>query len=73
MSQRNPGPFLEYFYIPEKRIKRVAEERLTSLALIDLTGSGGSREILRRRWGFAEDYVELPKGILGKAEFRKVA
>jgi hypothetical protein len=70
MSQRNSGPFLEYFYIPEKRIERQAEERLTTLGLMPSSpGPVAVEKYCDRRWGFAEDYVDLPKGILGKAEF----
>lgn len=70
MSQRNSGPFLEYFFIPDKRIERLAEERLTTVGLMPSSpGPVAVEKYCDRRWGFAEDYVELPKGVLGKAEF----
>ena len=70
MSKRNSGPFLEYFFIPDKRIERIAEERLTSLGL--MPSSPGPVSVERycdKRWGFPEDYVDLPKGVLGEAVF----
>ena len=70
MAKRNPGPFLESFFIPQERIDRVAQERLLSLGL--MPSSPGPVPIERycdKRWGFTEDYVDLPAGILGNAVF----
>jgi hypothetical protein len=70
MSKRNPGPFLESFFIPDKRIERIAEERLTSLGLMPSSpGPVSVEKYCDRRWGFAEDYVDLQAGVLGEAVF----
>jgi Zn-dependent peptidase ImmA (M78 family) len=70
MSTRNSGPFLEQFFIPDKRIERIAEERLTSLALMPASpGPVAVERYCDKRWGFPEDYVDLPKGVLGEAVF----
>jgi Zn-dependent peptidase ImmA (M78 family) len=69
-SKHGPGPFLEYFFIPEARIHRIACETLVSLELMpDSPGPVRIERYCEKRWGFSEDYVHLPKGVLGKAKF----
>jgi hypothetical protein len=67
---RNPGPFLESFFIPDARIERLAQEKLVSLGL--MPQSPGPVPIERycdKRWGLPEDYVDLPAGVMGRAVF----
>lgn len=69
-TNKNPGPFLEYFYIPEARILRLANDKLVSLGL--MPSSPGPVPIERYcdiRWGAPEDYIDLPPGVLGRAKF----
>jgi len=69
-SNHGPGPFLEYFFIPEPRIHRIACETLVSLDLMpDSPGPVRIERYCEKRWGKTEDYVELPKDVLGKATF----
>lgn len=69
-ANKSPGPFLEYFFIPEARIVRLANDRLVSLGL--MPSSPGPVPIERYcdlRWGAPEDYIDLPPGVLGRAKF----
>jgi len=69
-SKHGPGPFLEYFFIPEARIHRIACDNLVSLGLMpDTPGPVPIERYCDKRWGFPEDYAPLPKGVLGKAKF----
>lgn len=69
-SKHGPGPFLEYFFIPEARIHRIARESLVLLGLMpDTPGPVPIERYCDKRWGFPEDYVHLSKGVLGKAKF----
>jgi hypothetical protein len=69
-STRHPGPFLEYFFIPYKSIKKIANTQLESLGLMPTTPSPVKIEkYCERQWGFTEDYTDLDPGILGCAGF----
>jgi len=71
-SKHGPGPFLEYFFIPEARIHRIACENLLSLGLMpDSPGPVRIERYCEKRWGFSEDYAHLPEGVLGKATFNE--
>lgn len=70
MSQSKPGPFLKRFFIPDTHIERLALERLESLGLMPTSPAPVAVEkYCERRWGWPEDYVDLPPGILGAAAF----
>lgn len=69
-NKRNPGPFLESFFIPDVQIEAHAKTRLEELGLMPSSPSPVAIEkYCDRRWGFPEDYTDLPPEILGCAKF----
>jgi hypothetical protein len=71
MSQkRSPGPFLKSFFISDSQIEATAKLQLESLKLMpSAPGPVAVEKYCDRRWGFPEDYIDLPPGVLGCAGF----
>ena len=68
--KRNPGPFLKSFFIPDSQIETTVKLRLESLKLMPSTPRPVAVDkYCDRRWGFPEDYIDLPPGVLGCAGF----
>jgi hypothetical protein len=69
-SNRNPGPFLRRFFIPEQKIEAIAKRSLEFLDLMPSSpGPVKIEKYCERRWKFTEDYRELETGVLGQAAF----
>ena len=69
-SNRNHGPFLKRFFIPDQKIEATAKRSLESLDLMPSSpGPVKIEKYCERRWKFTEDYIELEPGVLGKAAF----
>jgi hypothetical protein len=69
-QKRNPGPFLKSFFISDLQIETTAKLRLEELNLMpSVPGPVAVEKYCDRRWGFPEDYADLPPGVLGCAGF----
>jgi hypothetical protein len=69
-KRRNPGPFLDSFFISDQEIADIAKTRLQSLGLMPSSPEAVPIErYCDKRWSFPEDYADLPPGILGRAAF----
>ena len=69
-SNRNPGPFLKRFFIPDQKIETTAKRSLEFLDLMPSSpGPVKIEKYCERRWKFTEDYIALEPGVLGKAAF----
>ena len=67
---KDPGPFREYKFIPDKRIERAALKALEETRLMPASPSKVAIEkFCDRKWGFPEDYRDLGPDFLGRATF----
>jgi len=68
---KDPGPFREYKYIPDKHIERAALQALVDTRLMPTCPSKVEIEkFCDRKWGAPEDYRDLGPDYLGRATFR---
>lgn len=69
-TKRNPGPFLNSFFIADKQIDRIAKACLEAVSLMPTSpGPVAIEKYPERRWRISEDYEDLPPGCLGCAWF----
>jgi|GEM_PF-4017984 len=71
-TRTGAGPFARRLFIPEERIEKICRESLASSGLLpEKPEAIRIDRLIFLKFGFEEEYLELPAHIMGCAKFRK--